>query len=150
MSVFPVFGNGDCPVQPVCTEDPAVQVVDAGSRVESLIADAAELETFTFEELLRLLDSAVSARARLVHTPLPLGFTLIRLVGLLLRDVVLTRDEVDGLMAGLLTSESIPMSSTRLADWFRVKGEALGQRYVSELRRNLRRRVFDALGKLQR
>ena len=32
-----------------------------------------------------------------------LGFSL---VGLLLRDVVLTRDEVDGLMAGLLTSNT--------------------------------------------
>ena len=32
-----------------------------------------------------------------MHTPVPLGFGLTRLVGLLLRDVVLTRDEVDGL-----------------------------------------------------
>ena len=55
-------------------------------------------ETFTFEELLRLLASSVGARVRLVHTPPLLGFALTRLVGLLLRDVVLTKDEVDGLM----------------------------------------------------
>ena len=43
-------------------------------------------------------------RIRLVHTAPSLGFAMTQLVGLLLRDVVLTRDEVDGLMAGLLTS----------------------------------------------
>ena len=46
----------------------------------------------------------MNARVGRVHTPVPLGFALTRLVGLLLRDVVLTRDEVDGLVAGLLTS----------------------------------------------
>ena len=30
-------------------------------------------DTFTFEELLRLLALAVGARVRLVHTPQPLG-----------------------------------------------------------------------------
>ena len=63
-------------------------------------------ETFTFEELLRLLAQTVGAKVRLVHTPPSLGFAMTRLVGLLLRDVVLTRDEVDGLMTGLLTSHS--------------------------------------------
>ena len=44
--------------------------------------------------------SSVDGRVRLVHTPPSLGFGLTRLVGLLLRDVVLTRDEDDRLMAG--------------------------------------------------
>ena len=68
------------------------------------MADAAGPETFTFEELLRLLASAMGVRIRLVHTAPSLGFDMTQLVGLLLRNVVLTRDEVDGLMAGLLTS----------------------------------------------
>ena len=97
--VFPVFGNGNYPVQPVYAEGLA-----AGSRNDSFVADAPGPETFNFEELLRVLASAVGARVRLVHTPPSLGFALTRLAGLLLRDVVLTRDEVDGLMAGLLTS----------------------------------------------
>ena len=71
-----------------------------GFRNDSFIADAAGPDTFTFEELLRLLAKAVGARVRLVHTSPSLGFVLTRLAGLLLRDVVLTRDEVDGLMAG--------------------------------------------------
>ena len=43
--------------------------VDAGSRKDSFVADAAGPDTFTVEELLRLLASAVGARARLVHSP---------------------------------------------------------------------------------
>ena len=65
------------------------------------------------------------------------GLALTRLVGLLMRDVALTRDEV-GLMARLLTSEAAPTGTTRLSDWLAENGDGLGRRYVSELRRNYR------------
>ena len=44
----------------------------------------------------------VPASAWCIHPP-PLGFALTRLVCPLMRDVVLIRDEIDGLVAGLLT-----------------------------------------------
>ena len=136
--VFPVFGRGDYKVQPIYAEDLAAQAVDAVALRESFVADATRPETFTFEELLRLLAEAVGSQARLVHTPPAVGFALTRLVGLLLRDVGLTRDEVTGLMAGLLTSEAPPTGTTRLSEWLAEKGDHLGRRYVSELRRNWR------------
>ena len=37
---FPVYGNGDYPVQPVYVEDLAAQAVEAGSQSESAVADA--------------------------------------------------------------------------------------------------------------
>ena len=111
----------------------------AGSRNESFVADAAGPDTLSFEELLRLLASAVGARVRLVQTLASLGYALTRLVGLLLRDTVLSRDEVDGLMAGLLTSDSAPTGATKLGDWLAENGDGLGRRYTSELRRNYRR-----------
>ena len=137
--VFPVFGDGDYQVQPIYAEDLAAQAVAAGSQRENSVADAAGPETFSFEELLRLLASAVGARVRLAHTTPSLGFALTRLVGLMLRDVVLSRDEVDGLMAGLLTSAEPPTGTARLADWLGDNNEILGRRYVSERRRNYRR-----------
>ena len=112
--VFPVFGRRDYQVQPIYAEDLASQAVDVGSGRDSFVADAAGPETFTFEELLRLLASSVGARVRVVHTTPPLGFALTRLVGLMLRDTVLTKDEVDGLMAGLLTSNAVSTATTRL------------------------------------
>ena len=98
--VFPVYGSGDYPVQPVYVEDLAAQAVEAGSRSESSIADAAGPDTFSFEELLRLLASSMGVRRRFLHTPPLVGLALTGLVGLMMRDVALTRDEVDGLMAG--------------------------------------------------
>ena len=55
-----------------------------------------------------------------------------------MRDMALTRDEVVGLMAGLLTSGEPPTGTTRLSDWLAENGDGLGRRYVSELRRNFR------------
>ena len=77
--VFPVFGRGEYQVQPIFAEDLAAQTVAAGSRSESFVADAAGPETFTFEELLRLLASVVGGRVRLVHTPPTTRFALTRL-----------------------------------------------------------------------
>ena len=138
-SVFPVSGRGDYPIQAINAEKLAARAVDAGCRSEDLVVDAAGPQTFTFEELLRLLVLAVGARVRLVHSPPSLGFTLTWLGGPLLRDVVLTKDEVDGLMAGLLTSDGQPTGTTGLGDWLRDRGNVLGRQYVSELRRNYRR-----------
>ena len=137
--VFPVCGKGGYPVQPVYVEDVAVQAVEAGAQSESSVADAAGPDTISFEALLRLLAYSMGVRVRLVHTPPSVGLALTRLVGLLMRDMALTRDEVVGLMDGLLTSETAPTGTTRLSDWLAENGDGLGRRYVSELRRNFRR-----------
>ncbi len=67
--VFPVFGRRDYSVQLIYAEDLAALAVAVGCRRENLNVDAAGPDTFTFEELLRLLALAVGARVRLVHTP---------------------------------------------------------------------------------
>ena len=136
--VFAVYGKGDYPVQPVFAEDLAAQAVEAGSQRDNSVVDAAGPERFTFEELLRMLASAMGVRARLVHTPPRLGLALTQLAGLLKGDLALTRDEVVGLMAGLLTSEAPPTGTTRLSDWLKNNANGLGRRYISELRRNFR------------
>lgn len=138
--VFPVYGSGNYPVQPVYAEDVAAQAVEAGSQSKNTIADAAGPEIFSFEELLRLLASAMGVRARLARMPSWAGLALTQLVGLLQGDLALTRDEVVGLMAGLLTSQAAPTGTTRLSDWLAENADGQGRRYVSELRRNFRLR----------
>ena len=135
---FPVYGNGDYPVQPVYVEDLAAQAVGSGSQRGNSVSVAAGPDTLSFKDLLRLLASTMGVRSRLVHTPASVGLALTGLVGLLVRDVVLTRDEVDGLKAGLLTSAAPPTGATRLSDWLEDNADNLGRRYVSELRRNHR------------
>ena len=139
--VFPVCGNGEYPVQPVYVEDLAAQAVEAGAMSGNSVADAVGPETFTFDELLRLLASAMHVRARLMHVPPSVGLALTQTVGRLMGDVALTRDEVIGLMAGLLTSKAAPTGTTKLSEWLAVNADGLGRRYVSELRRNFRLRT---------
>ena len=136
--VFPVYGSGAYAVQPVYAGDLAAQAVEAGAQRGNSVAVAAGPDTLSFDALVRLLAAAVGVRARAVHTPPPVALALTRMVGLLLRDVVLTRDEVTGLLAGLLTSEAAPTGTTRLSDWLAEHADGLGRRYVSELRRNYR------------
>ena len=136
---FRVCGRGDYTVQSIYVEDVAAQAVEAGSGSGSSVAVAAGPDTFSFEDLLRLLASSMGVRRRFLHTPPRVGLALTGLVGLLMRDMALTRDEVVGLMDGLLTSGEPPTGATRLSDWLEDNGDSLGRRYVSELRRNWRR-----------
>ena len=133
---FPICGNGNYPVQPIYAGDLADQAVAAASQAGNSVSDAAGPETLSFEALLRLIASSMGVPCRLVHTPPSLGLTLTRLVGLMMRDVVLTRDEVDGLMAGLLTSDAAPTGTTALSSWLEDNSHHLGRRYASELSRH--------------
>ena len=136
--LFPVYGNGGYEVQPVYAEDVAEQAVSAASESGSSIVDAAGPDTFSFKDMLRLLASKMGVRVRFLHTPPSVGLVLTGLVGSMKRDVALTRDEVDGLMAGLLTSGDAPSGRTRLSDWLDGNADGLGRVYESELRRNFR------------
>ena len=112
--------------------------MEAGSQSENSVADAARPDTFSFEELLRLLACTIGVRRWLVHTPPSLGLTLAQPYGVLIGDVALTLDEVDGLIAGLLTSKNAPTGTTRLSEWLKDNAVRLGRRYVSEIRRDFR------------
>ena len=61
-----------------------------------------------------------------------------RLIGRLVNDVMLTREEVDGLMANLLVSKNPPAGKTRLSEWLAENADKVGARYASELGRHFR------------
>ena len=136
--VFPIAGRGRYPVQPVFVGDVARLAVEAGMGVDDVAIDAVGPETFTFEEMVRLLARRVGSRARLVRTPPSAALLAARMAGRLVRDVVLTQDELDGLMAGLLVSSDPPTAPTRFSEWLEAEGASLGQHYASELARHYR------------
>ena len=136
--VFPVAGRGDYLVQPVCVDDVASLAVDSASAGDNVVLDAVGPETFTFKELVRLIQGTTGARSLLLRLPPPLVLTSAALVGLALRDVVLTREEIDGLMSGHLVSPDPPTGPTRLTDWLQDHKDTLGKRYASELARHYR------------
>ena len=135
---FPMFGAGRYRVRPVFVDDMAKLAVEAGERTDSFTMDAVGPETYTFEELVRLIGGAIGRKARLVHIRPGIGLAVSRLVGLVVRDVVLTPDEVEGLMSEMLFSESAPTAETRLSEWLKENSDGLGARYASELARHYR------------
>jgi NADH dehydrogenase len=53
-------------------------------------------------------------------------------------DVILTREEIDGLMSNLLISDGPPTSRMRLSDWLTENAATVGAKYASELARHYR------------
>ena len=142
---FPFFvipGSGNYQLQPISVEDLAELAVRAGSGDENVIVDAVGPETFTFAELVRIIHAQVGSHARVVSLPPGLALSLSRLVGMVVNDVVLTRDEVNGLMDNLLVTNSPPAGKTRFSEWARENVHFLGTKYASELERHYRSNVL--------
>jgi len=59
-------------------------------------------------------------------------------VGAVMRDVVVTREELAALRAGLLVSVEDPRGRVSFRSWLGENGDDLGRRYMSELARNFR------------
>ncbi len=140
MPLFLVPGDGSYEVQPISVGDTARICVEEGAAAGDVVVDAAGPERFAFESFVRLIAAAVESRARIHTGPARLALAASRMLGLLVRDVVLTRDEVEALMAGLLVSDEPPRGRDRFEDWLSANALTLGRSYQSELRRNFRGR----------
>jgi len=136
--VFAIFGAGEYKLQPVFVEDVAEIAVGLADRHENIVIDAAGPEVYTFEELVRLIAATVGSKAKIIHLTPPLAFLLCKLTGYVVKDVVLTRAEVTGLMSNLLVSQAAPTAQTRLSDWLRHNADRVGTSYASELARHYR------------
>ena len=136
--VFPVAGRGEYSVQPVFVDDVAHLAVESASGGGAESLDAVGPETFTFRELVHQIRRTTGGRAFVVSLPPTLVLASAQVMGLAVRDVVLTREEIDGLMSGHLVSQGPPTAQTRLTDWMRDHRETLGRHYASELARHYR------------
>jgi NADH dehydrogenase len=131
--VFGIPGSGDYGIQPVDVLDVARISVEVGKRDDTVVVDAAGPERFTFRQIVGLVRSAVGSRALLVNVPPVMALIAARTMGMAVRDVLLTRDEVADLMRGLLVSDEPPLGRTRFTDWLAASADWLGRRYVSEV-----------------
>lgn len=141
LPVFGVFGAGHYRLQPIHIHDFADLAVAQGVEREDRTIDAIGPETYRYRELVRELARILGVRRPIVSVPPRLGYAAGWLLGKLLGDVVITRDEVEGLMQGLLATESEPAGRTKLSTWAREHAATLGRRYASELGRRRNRRV---------
>ncbi len=138
---FPFFGQigaGQYRLQPVFVDDLARLAVETGGMDEDLTWDAVGPDIFTFDALVRLVGTSIGHSRPIVHLPPRLALRVAQAISLLVHDVVLTPEEVDGLMAGLLVSPEAPRGTTRLGDWLKDNRATVGRRYASELERHYR------------
>lgn len=134
--VFALPGSGRYPVQPVHVDDLARICEQSACDQGDVITDAAGPETMSFDQLVRAVRGAVRARSPILRLP-PVAMSLAsRALGLLVRDVVLTADEISGLTAGLLVSHDPPLGQTAFSGWLAKNGRSIGEDYANELQRH--------------
>ncbi len=136
--VFGVFGSGDYRLQPIYVDDLAALAVRHAAGTADVTVDAIGPETFTYRALVETIGRAIGRPRPVVSVPPTVGYWAGRALGLLVRDVVITREEIEGLMAGLLHVEGPPAGTTSLTAWAAAHRGTLGQRYASELGRRSR------------
>ena len=136
---FPLFGipgEGTYRVRPIYVEDMAQLMVDAVGDQPNAVIDAVGLETYTFEELVRLIARSVKRSVRLIHMPAPLAYLSTLITGWFVGDVILTWQEYRGLMANLLAPQGPSTGQMRLSEWLAANNNQVGVRYASEIARH--------------
>ena len=136
--IVPVPGDGAYELQPISVEDLASLAVDAAKGEGQTVMDAVGPERYSYEGLVRLVADALGKRPWLLKLPADAALALSQVLGLLLRDTMLTRDEVRGLTSNLLVSDEPPRGTASLRTWLQEHADALGRRYASEVARHYR------------
>lgn len=144
--IFGVFGNGEYRLQPIYVDDLAKLAVEGGEAEADQIIDAIGPDTFTFRELVQRVGEIIGHPRPVVSVPPSIAYYVGAMIGKVKGDVFITREEIEGLMRGLLCTNSVPSGSTSLTDWAQRHADSLGTEYSSELaRRQDRTQSYDYL-----
>ncbi len=138
MPIFVIPGLGTYRVQPVSVEDVAEIATWAAEQTDNITLDAAGPDTVTYAELVEGIAIAVGRRPRFVFMPPRLTLWAGDIVSRYMRDVMLTRQELQGLMEELLVSNEKPRGTRRIDNWLLTNADLVGRTYASELDRHWR------------
>ncbi|MPY92243.1 MAG: NAD(P)H-binding protein [Acidimicrobiia bacterium] len=130
--LFAVAGDGSYLVRAVHVDDVARLCVDAGGRESAEAVDAVGPERLTFLELVTTLRDLVAGRARIVRLPAGVVLAASKVLGAVLRDDLLTADELRSTMEGLADTEGPATGTVALTAWLREHADELGRGYVNE------------------
>jgi len=141
LPVFGVFGDGFYFIQPIFVDDLAKLAVEQGQEQSNRIIDAIGPETFTYRELIRTIGSVIGKNRPVISVSPDIGYLAGWLIGKMMGDVLITQDEIAGLMQDYLYTNSPPVGTTHLTEWAKEHASTLGIHYASELRRRLHRKT---------
>lgn len=135
LPVFGIFGDGQYRLQPIYVKDLADLAVREGMSRENIILDAIGPETFTYLQLVETIGEIIGQKKPIIHVSPSFGYWIVRLLGWIVGDTVLTRGEIKGLMSDLLYTLSSPQGTTRLTEWARQNRNQIGRKYAHEVKR---------------
>jgi len=147
LPIFGIFGDGAYELQPIHVDDFAELALAQGAATGNRIIDAIGPQTFTYRRLVAEIGTRIGAPRPLVSIPATLGAAIGWLLGHLIGDVLITKPEIDGLMAGLLATNAPPAGHTQLTDWLDANARIVGGRYHNELHRRRRELPRDVRGR---
>lgn len=136
---FPFFalpGDGSYRLEPIYVDDLADLAIEAAGRDDDLVWDAVGPEDFTFRGLVECIGKTIGHPRPLVPVPPRLALATAQFLSLFLGDIMLTPEEVDGLLGNLLVSEAPPRGRTPLSRWLADHRDIIGVEYASELKRH--------------
>ena len=136
---FPLFfipGDGSYGIQPVFVEDLADLAVEGVYSKENYVIDAVGPDSYTFKEFVKLIGERVGVQRPLISVPPRLALFAAQFLSILVKDVILTPEEVDGLMGNLLVSKEPARAKTTFKDWLNSNRETVGTKYASEIQRH--------------
>jgi NADH dehydrogenase len=133
--VFGVFGDGQYRLQPIYVDDLAQLALTHGTQPDDVTVEAIGPETFTYRGLVKTIGRIIGCTRPVVSVPPGLGYWVGRALGAVKGDVVITREEIRGLMEGRLYVDASPAGTTALTDWAAEHRATLGARYANELAR---------------
>jgi len=141
LPVFTIFGRGSYRAQPVTLDafaDAAVEAVDGAYTNE--IVPIAGPRDWRFVDMVRAIRTAVGSRAAIVPSPVCFALAGVKVAGGMLRDVVLTGDEIRGLTREYLWADTPLRRGADFDLWLAqpAVAAALGREYASELARHFR------------
>src|SRR5829696_2588185 len=112
---FPFFfipGDGSYRIQPVHVEDLADLAVEGVYSKESYVIDAVGPDSYTFKDLVKMVGEKIGAKRPLISIPPRLALFAAQFLSLFMKDVILTPEEVNGLMGNLLVSKEPARAKT--------------------------------------
>jgi NADH dehydrogenase len=133
---FAIAGDGKYRVQPIFVEDLAKMAAEAAATTRNEVLPAGGPEAYRFNEFVHFIKELVGSRAIILHLPPWLTLLAAKMIGALLRDISLTREELRGLMEERLHVGEPALGTTRFSDWARENRAELGKTYRNELQRH--------------
>jgi NADH dehydrogenase len=138
LPVFGVGGTGEYRLRPIHVDDLARLAVRAGRSEATEVIDAVGPERPTFLALVHTIRAAVGSRSPVVRVPGVLIPAAGRLLGLALRDTLLTAEEYQAMADGLADTDGPATGETALSQWIADHEDTLGRVYANELTRHFR------------